>query len=222
LDAENRVFFTLNKMDGYMKISGIALFLLFVAQAALGQRSDDIRWTAEGDAFTMLQNGQLVRIEVATGSQQVVVKRDELKVNGEALEIESYSFSDSGNWLLIFTNTARVWRYNSRGDYWMFNMKDRSLHQVGKQRPAQSLMLPRYQPDGNRVAYVSMKNIYVEDVKTGAVKALTTNGKDKLINGTFDWCMKRNFSAAMGFDGALTVKKSHIGRLTLKAQGIIV
>ena len=35
------------------------------------------------------------------------------------------------NWL-IFTNTRKVWRYHTRGDYWVLDMKTGKLTQLGK------------------------------------------------------------------------------------------
>ena len=205
-----------------MKFLGIILFLLLSVQSLRAQRGDEIQWTADGSAYTLLQNGQLIRMEPTSGNQQVLVKKDELKANGEVLEIENYSFSQNGSWLLIFTNTARVWRYNTRGDYWLFNLKDRTLHQLGKTRPSQSLMFAKISPDGTKVAYVSLKNIYVEDIKTGTTKALTVNGKDKMINGTFDWVYEEEFFAGMVSAGPLTAGRLPTGRLMQMEQGIII
>ena len=101
--------------------------------------------------------------------------------------------------LLVFTNTARVWRYNTRGDYWVYTKSTSQWKQVGKNRPAQTLMFAKLSPDGKKVAYVSQQNIYVEDLATGAETALTTNGNRRLINGTFDWVYEEEFSCRDGF-----------------------
>ncbi len=184
-----------------MRITGLFLLAGLAVQSVFAQRQDEIRWMKDGSSFSMLKDGGVVKMQVAGGTQQVLVKRDELKVGskGEPLAIRNYSFSDDGNWMLIFTNTAKVWRYHTRGDYWIFNMKDRSLRQAGKGRPSQSLMFAKISPDGSKLAYVSEKNIYVEHLKDGTIKALTTNGKDKLINGTFDWVYEEEFNCRDGF-----------------------
>jgi dipeptidyl-peptidase-4 len=60
-------------------------------------------------------------------------------------------------------------------------------------------MFAKFSPDGSRAAYVSGHNIYVEDLSSHAVKALTTNGSRKMINGTFDWVYEEELNCRDGF-----------------------
>jgi dipeptidyl-peptidase-4 len=48
-------------------------------------------------------------------------------------------------------------------------------------------MFAKFSPDGGRVGYVRENNLYVEDLGSGAITPLTTDGSRTLINGTFDW-----------------------------------
>ena len=50
-----------------------------------------------------------------------------------------------------------------------------------------TLMFAKFSPDGGRVGYVRENNLYVEDLASGGITALTTDGSRTLINGTFDW-----------------------------------
>ncbi|MCK7530492.1 MAG: DPP IV N-terminal domain-containing protein [Marinilabiliales bacterium] len=49
--------------------------------------------------------------------------------------IDDYSWSPDNTLLLVFTNSSRVWRYNTRGDYWVFNTVTRKLFQLGTEMP---------------------------------------------------------------------------------------
>jgi dipeptidyl-peptidase 4 len=109
------------------------------------------------------------------------------------LKIASYTFSDDRKKILVFTNTQRVWRLNTKGDYWVLDLEDNSLKQIGKTRPASTLMFAKFSPDGTKVAYVSEYNVYVDDIASGTTKALTTDGNRKFINGTFDWVYEEEF-----------------------------
>jgi dipeptidyl-peptidase 4 len=114
--------------------------------------------------------------------------------------VKNYTFSTDQNKVLIFTNSKRVWREDTRGDYWVLDLNTKKLTQIGKKRPASSLMFAKFSPDGAQVAYVSERNIYVENLATGKAKSLTsTNGTPKLINGTFDWVYEEEFSCRDGF-----------------------
>jgi len=60
-----------------------------------------------------------VGYDSATGQREVLVSAQQLTPFGEKkpLIIEDYSWSADLNRLLIFTNSKRVWRANTRGDY---------------------------------------------------------------------------------------------------------
>ncbi|HYE57180.1 MAG TPA: S9 family peptidase, partial [Rhodothermales bacterium] len=101
--------------------------------------------------------------------------------------------------LLIYTNSARVWRANTRGDYWVLDLDNGRLRQLGVGRPASSLMFAKFSPQGDRVAYVSRNNLYVEDLATGRITPITTDGSETIINGTFDWVYEEEFGLRDGF-----------------------
>ena len=79
-----------------------------------------------------------------------------------SLEIADYTWSPDGKTLLIFTNTRRVWRQNTRGDYWILDVASGRLQKIGGSSPESSLMFAKFSPDSSRVAYVRANNIYVE------------------------------------------------------------
>ena len=64
----------------------------------------------------------------------VLVRQEQLTPSGgsKALVPQSYAFNNNNTKLLIFTNTARVWRYNTRGDYWILDIIANKLKQLGK------------------------------------------------------------------------------------------
>jgi dipeptidyl-peptidase-4 len=124
---------------------------------------------------------------------------DLLSSSGKNIRVRSFQLSDDGTKALIYTNSKRVWRYDTRGDYWVADMNTRKVTQIGKDKPASSLMFAKFSPDASKVAYVSGHNIYVEDISSGNVKALTTDGTARLINGTFDWVYEEEFDCRDGF-----------------------
>jgi dipeptidyl-peptidase-4 len=153
------------------------------------------RWLGDGSSYTTLEDegdgGQnLVRYETERGGRQVLVAARQFIPQGDSLplRIEEYAWSADTSMLLIFTNTKPVWRLNTRGDYWVLERPSGRLRQLGGQAASPStLMFAKFSPDGRRVGYVRENNLYVEDLSTGAITALTTDGSRTLINGTFDW-----------------------------------
>lgn len=115
-----------------------------------------------------------------------------------------YATSSDGHYALDFTNTRRVWRYNTRGDFYLVDLKTGSRRQLGKNLPESSLQFAKFSPDGTRVAYESKNNIYMEycDSITNNEKGritVTTDGNDKIINGTFDWVYEEELDLRDGF-----------------------
>jgi dipeptidyl-peptidase-4 len=123
------------------------------------------------------------------------------------LEIDDYAWSTDAKRLLIFTNTRKVWRQNTRGDYWVLDLAAGSLKKLGGGAPESSLMFAKFSPDGTRTAYVRGNNIYVERLDDGQVAQLTKDGSDTTINGTSDWVYEEELDVRDGFrwspDGTL-------------------
>ena len=178
-------------------LSFIAL-VCFVSSILAQDRK--IIWAPDGLSYSYLKNGQVVIVDPKTESETTLISKEQLTAPGASTPLIPQSYEFYGNQrVLIFTNTARVWRYKTRGDYWVLNLANNELRQVGKGLPAQSLMFAKFSPDGKQVAYVSEHNLFTEDLATGIVRKLTTDGSRKLINGTFDWVYEEEFNCRDGF-----------------------
>lgn len=163
-------------------------------------KADKIKWTADGSSMYEKEKNSITKMNLKTGQQTVLVPADVLKANGKTISVADFEVSNNDQLVLIFTNTARVWRYNTRGDYWYYHIPTKRLQQIGKDRPAQSLLYAKISPDGELAAYVSENNLYVEELASGKSKAFTsTNNTKKLINGTFDWVYEEEFGCRDGF-----------------------
>lgn len=183
--------------------AALIVFLFVCATNAVAQfKPREITWTNDGTGFYQVDDNSLLKV-VPTNAQPVTVIATAAQLtpagSKEPIEIADFELSADNNLLLIFTNTARVWRYNTKGDYWLLNKATGNLKQVGKTHPAQSLMYAKLSPDEKKIGYVSDRNIYVEDIATGSTTALTKDGNRQLINGTFDWVYEEEFGCRDGF-----------------------
>src|SRR6185369_16423178 len=102
--------------------------------------------------------------------------------------------------VLIFTETARVWRSNTRGDYWIYDVPSGSVRKLGgpEAKPS-SLMFAKFSPDGTRVGYVRENNVYVENLSDAKITKLTNDGSRYIVNGTFDWVYEEELFCRDGF-----------------------
>jgi len=186
-----------------MKSIRVVLFLLclLTMHLSFGQLPRSIKWAKDGNSYYANENGNIVQYQLPALTKKVVITNNDLTPKGQttALTVRSFYFSNDEKKLLIYTNTRKVWRYDTRGDYWVFDLNDHSLQQLGKGKPASSLMFAKFSPDGTKVAYVSGHNIYLETLNTHAITALTKDGTTELINGTFDWAYEEEFFCRDGF-----------------------
>jgi len=182
------------------RILVISILILFITLTVSAQRRS-IKWSDDGNSYFQLENNELVRHTLPGNETDTVISKNQLFPDGssDALKISFFAFSDDQQKVLLFTNTKKVWRLNTKGDYWVLNMQTGELNQLGKSLPPSSLMFAKFSPDSRSVAYVSGNNIYVEDLSKARIKALTTNGSVTLINGTFDWVYEEEFYCRDGF-----------------------
>lgn len=166
------------------------------------------RWVGAGDAYTTVERsssgaGQdIVQYDVASGARRVLVSAAELTPAGAdtPLRVEDYRWSADGGKLLIFTNSRRVWRQNTRGDYWVLDRPNGVLRQLGgpEAKPS-TLMFAKFSPAGDRVAYVRAGDLYVESLENGDITRLTADASPTLVNGTSDWVYEEEFGVRDGF-----------------------
>lgn len=166
-----------------------------------------MNWLKDGERYSRLETNaetggtDVVAYRAKDNAREVIIPSSMLvdKTTGKPIAVRSISWSADNKKVLIYNNTRRVWRYDTRGDYWVLNLETGALRQLGKKRPEATLMFAKFSPDGTRVAYVSENNIYVEDVESGQVTQLTNDGSTRIVNGTFDWVYEEEFACRDGF-----------------------
>jgi dipeptidyl-peptidase-4 len=171
------------------------------------ERFGPARWIENGAAYTTVEpvqggrGSEIVRYETATGARSILVSARQLMSRGDTvpLNFDDYTWSADRNLLLLFTNTQRVWRANTRGDYWVLDRRSGALRKLGGDGPASTLMYAKVSPAGDRVAYVRQGDLYVERLADGAITRLTTGSTRTLVNGMSDWVYEEEFNLRDGF-----------------------
>lgn len=176
---------------------------IFDSKELTPKRFGPARWRDNGSSYTIVEPSSKVKdaddivlYETATGKRSVLVDASRLCPPGASkpLHIDDYGWSDDGQKLLVFTNTKKVWRNNTRGDYWVLDRAANRLDKIDETAPASTLMFAKFSPDGSRVAFVRQNNIYVENLKNGSVHLVTRDGSATRINGTSDWVYEEELS----------------------------
>ena len=178
------------------------LFLLFICTSVFAQKIDinNLNWLPNSHSFWVNQNNNVVIYDVdKLEKQTTILSKAQLAAAGFTGEIEQLVWNDSKTKVLVYTNSKKVWRDNTRGDYWYFDLDTGKGKQLGKNLETSSLMFAKFSSDNENVAYVSKHNIYVENLNSGKITPVTTDGTDKIINGTFDWVYEEELAARDGF-----------------------
>jgi dipeptidyl-peptidase-4 len=182
--------------------AGLVAAFSLLASAAWAQFGPGTQWTKDGYGYFQVKQDEIVELDARqAGKSRTLLSKQQLTPAGQSapLKVRRFALSDDGKLALLNTNTKKVWRYDTRGDYWVYNTTTNKLTQLGKGRPESSLMFAKFSPDGSRVAYVSEHNLFVENLADGRITQLTSDGTDKLINGTFDWVYEEELDCRDGF-----------------------
>jgi dipeptidyl-peptidase-4 len=108
------------------------------------------------------------------------------------------TFSNS-NLLLFATNPRTVMIRKTANDYWVFDKAHTSWHKLGG-KATNGLLYAKLSPDGSRAAWVQSNDLYVENIGSGAIRRLTTDGSENVINGTSDWVNEEEFYIRDAFE----------------------
>ena len=173
------------------------LIIFLIGFTAFAQ---DIKWDKNGDTFYAVVKNEIFQHSLPNTVGEKLISSAQLSPKGQApLSITDFAFSADGKKVLIYTNTKSVWRLQTQGDYWVYELATGKLTQVGEELPESSLRFAKFSPDASKVAFVSEFNLYVQDLTSGQISMLTTDGTRKLINGTFDWAYEEEFACRDGF-----------------------
>ncbi|MDG2124292.1 MAG: DPP IV N-terminal domain-containing protein, partial [Verrucomicrobiales bacterium] len=177
-----------------------------------------IHWTHAGHTYTTLEEvtpedeendisatHNIVLVDPSSDKPTILATPGNLTPTSseKPLAINAFTLSDDHKKLLIYTNSKRVWRRNSRGDYYLYHVADKTLTQLGGTAAIaapSTLKYAQFSPDSKHVAYVQNHNLFVQSLADFEVTQLTTDGSPTLINGTFDWVYEEEFGRHRGFE----------------------
>lgn len=191
----------------------LTLASIFTDEEFKEEKMETLHWSTKGAYYFSLEplgkdkdgkdipGKDLVRHEFSTGLQTIIASVKTLTAHGEKkpLSVDSFEFSKDESQVLLFANTRKVWRKNTRGDYWVLSVATGALRKLGGDAAPATLMFAKFSPDGSRVAYVQKNNLYVQNLADMKITALTADGSATLINGTSDWVNEEELDLRDGF-----------------------
>lgn len=196
-----------------------------------GATLPETHWLKDGVSFIDVRaaNGgagsEIIRTDAVTGKTMVLVPAAALVgSDGKLLQVEDMTLSDDETKALLFHDSERVWRANTKGQWTVVDFTTRKLTQIAPNTPAK--MFAKFSPDNRRVAYVRNNNLFVWDLASGTERQLTSDGSANIINGTTDWAYEEELDLRDAFrwspDGAhlafLRLDQGQVPTMTLVNQ----
>jgi dipeptidyl-peptidase 4 len=189
------------------------LFLLFVWQVtAFGQKAitvedyttkstfaarsvTGINWMKDGKFYSALDANKVVKYDITSG-QAVETLVDGNELNPK-IQIADYSFSDDENKILIATDQQSIYRHSFTAEYFVY---DRTTKNTQKLSGGGRQSYAAFSPDGSKVAFVRLNNVFYVNLNDMSETQVTDDGKfNFVINGTTDWVYEEEFSFVNGF-----------------------
>jgi dipeptidyl-peptidase-4 len=165
------------------------------------------RWAEEGPVIRYIESvddsdaTHLMSYNLETDERSRLIDGTNLYAEDvdRLVPIEGYQYSADESTVLIYTDSERVWRYNTKGYYYIYDLEAQTLTPIAAREDGFQ-MFAKFNPAGDKVAFVRNRNLFVVDLETGTETALTTDGSEgAIINGTFDWVYEEEFGLRDGF-----------------------
>jgi len=130
------------------------------------------RWADEGPIVRSIERGsngqtQLVEFNLVTEERNVLLDGDNMLAPdmGAKINIEGYSFDANKTKVLIYTDSERVWRQNTKGFYYVYDIATQNLSALDDRNNGFQ-MFAKLSPDGSKVGFVRDRNLFVKDWNT--------------------------------------------------------
>ena len=165
------------------------------------------RWAEEGPVITYIEPADtadathLMRYNLRTDERTRVIDGTNLYAEDvdRIVPIQDYAFDDAGDKVLIYTDSKEVWRTNTKGFYYVYDLNTQALTPIADRDDGYQ-MFAKFNPSATQVAFVRNRDLHVVDLETGTETALTTDGSEGgIINGTFDWVYEEEFGVQDGW-----------------------
>lgn len=156
---------------------------------------------SDGDRYTQINdNGDLIMFYISKPNQAptVLIDAKSLLFKGKQVAIEDYNFDKSERKVLIMTSINPIYRRSYNAVCFLYDLDTKVLTALSEEYSPQTLA--EYSPDGKRVSFIHKNDLYVKDLTTNRIIAITTDGKrNKIINGTTDWVYEEEFSITKAY-----------------------
>ena len=163
------------------------------------------RWAEDGPVIIYIDVADgathVVSYNLETDQRSILVDGSKLNAGDveRSIQIEGYEYSSDGNKMLLYTDSERVWRLNTKGYYYVYDLNTGDLQPLSD-RDKGFQMFAKFSPDGKQVGFVRDRNLFLVDLSAMQERQLTHDGAEgTIINGTSDWVYEEEFGLRDGW-----------------------
>ena len=156
----------------------------------------------DGENYSQISGDgkQIVRHSFRTGEETgVLFDVNNIKNRVKIDRIDGYQMSPDEKNILVRTETKSIYRHSRTAEYYIYNIKNRTLAHLSEGGPQEQ---PLWSRDGTMIAFVREGNLFlVKLLFNNSESQITKDGEfNKVINGKPDWVNEEEFSFARAFD----------------------
>lgn len=138
-----------------------------------------------GENYIVIEQGGIAKYSYKTTQKEGNI------VDGN---FESYIFNDDESKILLLKNSEPIYRHSFLGK---FDVKDLKSGKVINLNNGNFVQEPTFSPDGSKVAFIADNNLFYQDLNSGKITQITTDGKkNSILNGLGDWVYEEEFGHA--------------------------
>ena len=131
----------MKKLKGRIIPSVLPAIFLLSALRCDAQSGTGVVWDNSGNSYYQIKNAGIVNISLPDNKETLIASKNKLQVSGKSLSgVESFTVSNDNKTFLLFMKAKKVWNYKTRGDYWVYQLKDSSFFSAG-------CIITRFLPD---------------------------------------------------------------------------
>ena len=110
----------------------------------------------------------------------------------------NYEFSNDESKILLLIESLPIYRHSFLGKYQVKDLKSGREVLINGGKLIQE---PRFSPDASKVAFVEGNNLFYQDLETGKITQITTDGeKNHILNGVSDWVYEEEFGHSRQYE----------------------
>ncbi|SAM07893.1 hypothetical protein [Absidia glauca] len=123
-------------------------------------------------------------------SSHVYVEMKDLEINHGALDVERFEISQDAQYVMLFTNVTKQFRWSYKANIYLYHLKSKSIKPLNENTDVDDeprISYAVWSKSGHQLAYVMNNDIYVANLDKNTHARVTFDGSATIFNGVPDW-----------------------------------